>query len=169
MALGARENERIMDMCAAPGGKTTYIAADMKNTGFLVANDSKKERTKALAANLSRLGVRNAVVTNYDGRRIVTAMKATFDRVLLDAPCTGLGVISRDPTVKVSRTYDDERQCSHMQKELLLAAIDSLAMKGNRAKVVVYSTCSIAVEENEVFIYFIFIYFIFIYYLLTPT
>lgn len=148
MALAPRENERILDMCAAPGGKSTYIAAEMKNTGFLVCNDFKKDRTKSLSANLLRLGVRNAIVTNYDGRKLIEVMKG-FDRVLLDAPCTGLGVISRDPSVKLSRTFEDIRQCSHMQKELLLAAIDSLSMKSKHGRVVVYSTCSIAVEENE--------------------
>jgi ribosomal RNA methyltransferase Nop2 len=148
MALNPREDERILDMCAAPGGKTTYIAAEMRNTGFLVANDFKKDRTKALIANLQRLGVRNTIVTNYDGRKLVNVLKG-FDRVLLDAPCTGLGVISRDPSVKVSRNFDDLRQCSHMQKELLLAAIDSVSIKSQHGRVIVYSTCSIAVEENE--------------------
>jgi 25S rRNA (cytosine2870-C5)-methyltransferase len=148
MALLPREGERILDMCSAPGGKATHIAAEMKNTGFLVANDFKKDRTKSLAANLLRLGVRNAIVTNYDGRRIGEVLKG-FDRVLLDAPCTGLGVISRDPTVKVSRTAEDVRQCSHMQKELLLAAIDAVSVKSTNGRVVVYSTCSISVEENE--------------------
>ena len=83
-------------MAAAPGGKTTYIAQLMKNTGALVANDLKKERLKSLSANLHRLGVSNTVVVNYDGRKMPGIFQK-FDRVLLDAPCTGLGVISRDP------------------------------------------------------------------------
>ena len=70
MALAPQPNEKIMDMAAAPGGKTTYIAQLMKNTGILVANDLKKERIKALTANIYRLGVMNCVVTNYDGRKI---------------------------------------------------------------------------------------------------
>jgi ribosomal RNA methyltransferase Nop2 len=70
MALAPQPNEKIMDMAAAPGGKTTYIAQLMKNTGVLVANDLKKERIKALTANIHRLGVMNCVVTNYDGRKI---------------------------------------------------------------------------------------------------
>ena len=148
MALGAREKERILDMCAAPGGKSTYIAAEMKNTGLLVANDFKKDRTKSLAANIYRMGVRNAIITNFDGRKFGNIMSG-FDRVLLDAPCTGLGVITRDPSVKITRTFDDVRQCSHMQKELLLAAIDIISMKSKEGRVVVYSTCSIAIEENE--------------------
>lgn len=83
-------------MAAAPGGKTTYIAQLMKNTGVIVANDLKKERLRSLQANLHRLGVSNTVVVNYDGRKMPTIFQK-FDRCLLDAPCTGLGVISRDP------------------------------------------------------------------------
>ena len=87
-------------MAAAPGGKTTYIAQLMKNTGVLIANDLKKDRIKSLNANLARLGVTNSVVVNYDGRKI-NKVYQKFDRVLLDAPCTGIGVISRDPQIKV--------------------------------------------------------------------
>ena len=72
----------------------------MKNTGLLVANDLKKERLKSLTANLHRLGVTNCVVTNYDGRKIDKCF-SKFDRILLDAPCSGLGVIARDPSIKM--------------------------------------------------------------------
>lgn len=102
VALQPKENEKILDMCAAPGGKTTYIAQLMKNTGVLVANDIRADRLKSLYFNLHRLGVKNTVITNYDGRKLITNFSA-FDRVLLDAPCSGLGVISKDPTVKVNR------------------------------------------------------------------
>ncbi len=74
----------------------------MKNTGVLVANDLKKDRLKSLSANLLRLGVTNTVVTNYDGRKIPKCF-TKFDRILLDAPCSGLGVISRDPSIKVQK------------------------------------------------------------------
>ena len=100
IALAPQPNEKILDMAAAPGGKTTYIAQLMKNTGVLIANDLKKDRIKSLNANLARLGVTNSVVVNYDGRKI-NKVYQKFDRVLLDAPCTGIGVISRDPQIKV--------------------------------------------------------------------
>lgn len=103
MTLAPQPNERILDMAAAPGGKTTYIAQLMKNTGVLVANDLKKERLKSLNANLHRLGVTNCVITNYDGRKMTNIFKK-FDRCLLDAPCSGLGVISRDPSIKIQKT-----------------------------------------------------------------
>lgn len=102
LALQPKENEKILDMCASPGGKTTYIAQLMKNTGVLVANDLKSERLKSLFFNLHRLGVKNSVVTNYDGVNLAKIYKS-FDRVLLDAPCSGLGVISKDPSVKMNR------------------------------------------------------------------
>ena len=95
----------------------------MKNTGVLVANDLKKERLKSLNANLHRLGVTNGVVVNADGRKL-PKMFTKFDRVLLDAPCSGLGVISRDPQIKVQKTQKDVDKLSHLQKELILAAID---------------------------------------------
>lgn len=102
LALDPQENEKILDMCSAPGGKTTYIAQLMKNTGMLVANDLKKERLKSLYFNIHRLGVKNCIITNYDGVQM-SKLYTNFDRVLLDAPCSGLGVISKDPSVKVNR------------------------------------------------------------------
>ena len=147
MALDPRENERVLDMCAAPGGKTTFIAQLMKNTGYVFANDSNKDRCKALRANIQRLGIRNAVVSNLDGRKLPKVVGG-FDRILLDAPCTGLGVISRDPSVKTQKNENDFKVCTHMQKELILAAFDMLNVKEGSG-ILVYSTCSISVEENE--------------------
>jgi len=148
LALSPQENEKILDMAAAPGGKTTYISQLMKNTGVLIANDLKKERLKSLYYNTHRLGCKNVIITNYDGRKIPNC-ENEFDRVLLDAPCSGLGVISKDPSIKLNRTYKEVLENSRIQKELLLAAIDACNYKLNSAGVIVYSTCSISVEENE--------------------
>ncbi|ESS65962.1 nucleolar protein [Trypanosoma cruzi Dm28c] len=149
MALAPQEKERVLDMAAAPGGKTTYIAQLMKNTGVLFANDMSEPRTKALNANLQRLGVTNTVVTNYDGAGYNKIMK-NFDRVLLDAPCTGSGIISRDKSIKSSKHYEDVQRTSQQQRTLLLSAIDAVKVGGY----VVYSTCSFLVEENEAVVEF---------------
>ena len=102
MALAPQENEKILDMCAAPGGKTTHIASIMRNTGVLFANDANRDRCKALTANLHRLGIVNTIVSNYNGLKYPRIMKG-FDRVLIDAPCSGTGVICKDPGVKTTK------------------------------------------------------------------
>ncbi|GAA6053838.1 hypothetical protein JCM3770_004743 [Rhodotorula araucariae] len=144
MALNPQPHERCLDMSAAPGGKTTYMSALMGNTGEVWANDSSRGRIKGLGGNVARLGCRNVVITNVDGREFPKLMGG-FDRVLLDAPCSGSGVISKDPSVKVNKTERDFMLLSHLQKQLLLCAIDSVKVGGT----VVYSTCSVTTEENE--------------------
>lgn len=148
IALDPKENERILDMAAAPGGKTTYISALMKNTGCVFANDANKARTKSLIANIHRLGCKNTIVCNYDAREFPKVIGG-FDRILLDAPCSGTGVIAKDESVKVSRTEKDFMQIPHLQKQLLLSAIDSVDANSSTGGIIVYSTCSVAVEENE--------------------
>jgi len=148
MALAPKPEERVLDMCAAPGGKSAYLAALMKNTGFLLANDASKDRTKSLTANLHRLGVHNAVVCNYDGLAFPKVM-GNFDRVLLDAPCSGTGVVSKDSSVKTSKEEADILKIAEVQKKLLLAAIDSTNAGSTTGGLLVYSTCSVLVQENE--------------------
>jgi ribosomal RNA methyltransferase Nop2 len=139
----------VLDMAAAPGAKTTYLAQLMGNAGVLVANELKRERLSALTANLHRMGVRNAIVTCADGRKLPACSPRAFDRVLLDAPCTGLGIISRDPSVRTQKTREDVRKMAQLQKELILAAVDALDAASPAGGILVYSTCSVAVEENE--------------------
>lgn len=114
----------------------------------MVANDVKKERLKSLNANMHRLGVTNCVVSCQDGKKLPQAFKK-FDRCLLDAPCTGLGVIARDPQIKAQKTQKDVMRLSHLQKELILAAIDCVDAHSKTGGYIVYSTCSVTVQENE--------------------
>nr|XP_034315222.1 25S rRNA (cytosine-C(5))-methyltransferase nop2 isoform X1 [Crassostrea gigas] len=148
MALAPQENERILDMSSAPGGKTTHIASLMKNTGVIFANDANKDRAKAIVGNVHRMGITNTVICNYDGRKFPSVMHG-FDRVLLDAPCSGTGVIAKDTEVKMNKDEKDIQRCSHLQRELLLAAIDCCDAKSSTGGYIVYSTCSILVDENE--------------------
>jgi len=148
MALAPQQDETILDMAAAPGGKTTYIGQLMKNTGTLFANDLRKERCKALVANCHRLGLTNVVTTCMDGKKLMGVMPK-LDRVLLDAPCSGSGIIARDPSVKVKRGAKDFEENSRLQKELLAVAIDMVDAGSKTGGYIVYSTCSVSVEENE--------------------
>jgi ribosomal RNA methyltransferase Nop2 len=148
MALAPQENEKILDMSSAPGGKTTYIAQLMKNTGVLFANDSNETRAKAITGNVHRMGIQNCIISCVDGRKLPKIISG-LDRVLLDAPCSGTGVISKDKAVKVNKDDKDVQRCSHLQRELLLAAVDCCDAKSATGGYIVYSTCSVLVEENE--------------------
>ena len=148
MALAPQPHERILDMASAPGGKATYLSALMQNTGCIFANDSNKARIKSLTANVHRMGCRNIVVCNYDGRQFPKVLGG-FDRVMLDSPCSGTGVISKDASVKTNKSKRDLILLTQLQKQLILCAIDSVNPKSETGGYVVYSTCSVMVEENE--------------------
>nr|UXY87716.1 nucleolar protein [Cryptomonas curvata] len=142
------KNEKILDMAAAPGGKTTLISQIMSNSGFVVANDINLKRIKSLIANIHRLGIENTLVINYNALILSKFLKG-FDKVLIDAPCSGTGIISHDNNVKFLKINKIIPIVTHLQKKLLLAAIDSCNENSKTGGIIVYSTCSILVEENE--------------------
>jgi len=144
--LGPLPGEINWDMCAAPGGKTTQMAEQMDNTGAILATDVSMEKLRALKNNLARLGVSNTIAIRGDARKL--AAKTRFDRILLDAPCTGSGVIRKDPSRKSSRSLKDVMFMSSIQRGLLQKAASLLKDSGT----MVYSTCSLEPEENEMLI-----------------
>ena len=143
-ALDIKRNSTVLDMASAPGGKTTLIAQKMDNTGCIVAIEPLPYRTKSLLFNLARCGVINTAVYQIDAT-ICQSLNVSFDRILLDAPCSGEGVIWKDTSRKTSRSPDDISQCSFLQEKLLEAGLRVLKPGG----IIVYSTCSFAPEENE--------------------
>ncbi|ORD93190.1 NOP2 [Enterospora canceri] len=140
--LQIEENQSVVDLCAAPGGKATHIGTLMNNTGVLYAVELCKDRTYALKGNLHRMGITNAIVINMDAMDVKVGK---VDRVLLDAPCSGTGVISKDKWVKTNKSEKEVKKIQKEQKKLILHAFDMLKPNG----IMVYSTCSFLVEENE--------------------
>jgi NOL1/NOP2/sun family putative RNA methylase len=141
-ALAPRPGEIVLDMAAAPGGKTTQIAAAMQNTGTLVAIEKSNLRIPALKSHLERCGVTNAIVYNTDAAKAVE-FGVTFDRVLLDAPCSGNYVIEDDWFNR--RTHADIRTLANIQRQMLGAASAVLRKDGT----LIYSVCSLEPEECE--------------------
>lgn len=142
LVLEPKSGEHILDLCASPGGKTAQISARMGNSGMVVANDSSGPRIVALRSNLERLGVLNAAVTMYDGRRFPEFL---FDRALVDAPCSSEGTCRRNPAVLMRSGMKRSLDLQRLQVSLLRRAL-SLTRSGGT---VVYSTCTFAPEENE--------------------
>jgi NOL1/NOP2/sun family putative RNA methylase len=140
--LDPKPEETVLDMCAAPGSKTTQIAQYMRNTGTIIALDSEPRRLFALRNNLERCNVSNAILYKKDAR-FVFDLGIKFDRILLDAPCSGNYAIEEDFFIK--KSIDGIRERARLQKELLKAAIKVLKKDGT----LVYSTCSLEPEEDE--------------------
>ncbi|NWF94955.1 MAG: RsmB/NOP family class I SAM-dependent RNA methyltransferase [Candidatus Thorarchaeota archaeon] len=142
--LEPQAGEVVVDLASAPGGKTTHLAQLMDNTGTIFTVEQDRLRIRALEMNLQRCGVTNAIVLRGDAKKVL-ALGLDPDRILLDAPCSGEGLIPIDPTRKTSKTMADLRYCATREEEMLDLAVAALAPGG----VLVYSTCSIAPEEGE--------------------
>ncbi len=143
--LNPQPGERILDIAAAPGGKTTHIAAQMQNRGLLVANDLMAHRTQILAKNIERWGMQNTVVLNETPARLAAHFGAFFDRVLVDAPCSGEGMFRKEPATRNDWMPKLVESCA-LRQDTILAEAAPLVRPGG---LLVYSTCTFASEEDE--------------------
>jgi 16S rRNA (cytosine1407-C5)-methyltransferase len=150
LALDAQPGDWVLDMSAAPGSKTTLLAALMNNRGVILANDSASKRLKALGTNLERMSVCNTLVYKWFGEQFGNVYFETFDRVLLDPACSGLGTLHKNPEIL---TWWTEKHCERLadsQRNLIISAIKTLRPGGT----LVYSTCTLAPIENEAVVNF---------------
>lgn len=143
--LDPQPGERICDLCASPGGKTTQITGRMGGEGFLLANEYSPKRAKILSRNLERMGVGNALVTNESVDRLAGRLGGYFHRVLVDAPCSGEGMFRKEEAAVTDWSQETVEMCARRQAEILQAAAE-LVCPGGR---LVYSTCTFSPEENE--------------------
>ena len=143
--LDPKPGERVCDLCAAPGGKTTQIAGRMLGQGFLVCNEINPKRAKVLSRNIERMGVANALVTNEHPGTLASRFPGFFDRVLVDAPCSGEGMFRKEEAAVTDWSQETVQMCARRQREILDSAA-RLVRPGGR---LVYSTCTFAPEEDE--------------------
>lgn len=143
--LGVRPGERVLDLCAAPGGKTSQLAAALRGEGLLVANEYVAARAGVLKSNLERMGVTNALVLNESTARVAAAFPAFFDKVLVDAPCSGEGMFRKTPEARDEWSENNVKICAVRQAEILREAWKTLRPGG----LLIYSTCTFNRLENE--------------------
>ena len=143
--LDAQPGERVLDLCAAPGGKSTQIACGMKGQGLLVSNEIVSSRATILAENMERFGVKNAIITNESPERLSKHFNEYFDKILVDAPCSGEGMFRKDPKACSEWSLQGTLSCAKRQIGILEEAASMLKPGG----ILVYSTCTFAPEENE--------------------
>jgi NOL1/NOP2/sun family putative RNA methylase len=143
--LDPRPGEKVLDLCAAPGGKTTQIAGRMGGEGFLLCNEINPKRAKILSRNIERMGVANALVTNEHPEHLADRFPGFFDRVLVDAPCSGEGMFRKEEAAVTDWSQETVEMCARRQAEILHSAARMLKPGGR----LVYSTCTFAPEEDE--------------------
>lgn len=143
--LPVKEGERVLDLCAAPGGKATELGARLNHTGLLVANDASASRTKALLKNLEVFGIPNILVTSETGGRLDRYFHGFFDKILIDAPCSGEGMFRRQPHMIAAWERQGPEVFARMQREILSQAAELLRPGG----MMLYSTCTFSTLENE--------------------
>ncbi len=146
--LDVQKGDRVLDLCAAPGGKSTQIAAELDGTGLLWSNEYVKNRANILLSNIERMGIPNAVVSNCHPDVLCGSLEGYFDKVLVDAPCSGEGMFRKDETAIEEWSIEHSVSCGERQLSILHSASKALKDGG----VLVYSTCTFSVFENEIVI-----------------
>lgn len=149
-ALPIEPDDFVLDMCAAPGGKSCEIASRLTGEGILIANDIEASRARILSENIERFGLDNTIVTNIDPMRFTKQFQEAFDKIVLDAPCSGEGMFRK--LEQAIDTWSEEKvlECAHIQKNLLKGAYEMLKQGG----MVIYSTCTYSYEENEAMVHY---------------
>lgn len=143
--LGINKGDKVLDLCAAPGGKSTQVLSYLKESGMLVSNDISYKRAQVLSENIERMGASNAYVLNQDIKTIESRFEGYFDKVILDAPCSGQGMFRKNEEVYNDWTYNKTLMLKETNKELIMSAYKCLKKDG----ILVYSTCTFTKEENE--------------------
>lgn len=139
------EGDRILDLCAAPGGKSTYILSRLNHKGLLVSNEINPSRIRALGENLERFGAVNSIITNSDSSNLLTFFKGFFDKIFIDAPCSGQGMFRKDDFAIEDWSQDKVDECVAIQRQLIRDAYQMLRAGG----MIIYSTCTFTRQENE--------------------
>jgi len=143
--LDIKPNDRVLDLCAAPGGKSTQAGTKLENKGILVSNDISASRCRALLRNIEAAGITNAIVTNETPERLSQRFPGFFNKIIVDAPCSGEGMFRKDKDAVRSWQEHKSEVCRSLQRSILKSAADMLSESG----IIVYSTCTFAPEENE--------------------
>ena len=142
------EEDRVLDLCAAPGGKSTYILSRLNHKGLLVSNEINPSRIRALGENLERFGAVNSIITNSDSSNLLTFFKGFFDKIFIDAPCSGQGMFRKDDFAIEDWSKDKVDECVVIQRQLIRDAYQMLRAGG----MIIYSTCTFTRQENEAII-----------------
>ena len=137
--------EKVLDLCAAPGGKSTHVASQLQQEGLLITNEIYPQRAKILSQNIERMGIKNAVVVNESPQKLAKHFPSYFDRIVVDAPCSGEGMFRKDEVAQEEWSLENVRICADRQADILEEAATMLKPGGR----IVYSTCTFAPEENE--------------------
>lgn len=145
LCLPVKNSQKILDLCAAPGGKSTHVASQLQQEGLLITNEIYPQRAKILSQNIERMGIKNAVVVNESPQKLAKHFPSYFDRIVVDAPCSGEGMFRKDEVAQEEWSLENVRICADRQADILEEAATMLKPGGR----IVYSTCTFAPEENE--------------------